>query len=90
MGALKTAAVNEIDVPEDLSLVGFGNHPMTEFLRPALTNMSVELTEMGSRAAHMLNVLMQGKRIRRTERVFPLTLVERQSVRPPRGKERTA
>jgi LacI family transcriptional regulator len=86
LGALKAARVNEINVPEDLSLIGFGNVPMTEFLHPGLTTMNVDLAGMGSQAARMLSALMQGKRIRKTERVFPVTLVERQSVHPPMRK----
>jgi LacI family transcriptional regulator len=83
LGLLKAARVNKIDIPDDLSLIGFGDVPISEFLHPALTTMSVDLVEMGVQAARMLTGLVQAKEIEQTEMVFPVTLVERQSVCPP-------
>jgi LacI family transcriptional regulator len=81
LGVLNAAKENGIEVPDDLSIIGFGNTPMTGFLDPPLTTMSVDLARIGSRAARMLGSLMDGKKIRAREKVFATTLVERSSVR---------
>ncbi|MFP3471522.1 substrate-binding domain-containing protein, partial [Micrococcus sp. SIMBA_144] len=45
-GALKALREAGLDVPEDVSLIGFDNILLTEYTSPALTTMSVPRVEM--------------------------------------------
>jgi LacI family transcriptional regulator, galactose operon repressor len=54
IGALQALGQSGIRVPDDLSLVGFGNADWFELLRPALTTVALPIQEMAMVAAHML------------------------------------
>ncbi len=54
IGALQALSQCEVRVPDDLSLVGFGNADWFELLRPALTTVALPIQEMAMVAAHML------------------------------------
>ncbi|WP_209125831.1 LacI family DNA-binding transcriptional regulator [Alkalihalobacillus sp. BA299] len=79
-GVMKAASVSGISVPEELSVVGFGDTEMAEFSNPGLSSMHTDLVEMGKQASDMLISLIQGKTLRKTKRIFPMQLIERQSV----------
>lgn len=65
-------------IPEDISLMGFENPGVSEFLRPSLTTIVSPLREMAERAvALVLQERHEG--IQRIE--LPCTLIERNSVR---------
>lgn len=81
LGVLKAAEKHGINVPHDLSVIGFGDVPSAKFSKPELTTMHTNLPEIGKQAAVMLTSLIQGKKIRITEKVFSMELVERMSVR---------
>lgn len=80
LGVLKAAVKHGIDVPKEMSVIGFGNVPLAQFSQPELTTMHTDLSGIGMQAAKMLASLIEGKKIRKTERVFPMQLVERKSV----------
>lgn len=54
IGALQALATLGLRVPEDISLVGFGNADWFELLRPALTTLALPIQEMAMAAAHLL------------------------------------
>jgi len=62
VGALQALAQWQIQVPHDLSLVGFGNPDWFALLRPALTTVALPIEEMAMTAVHLLL-----KRIRQSE-----------------------
>ncbi|MGO4890425.1 LacI family DNA-binding transcriptional regulator [Anaerobacillus sp. MEB173] len=80
LGVMKSASMNGISIPEKLSVIGFGNTVMAEFSNPGLTSIDTDLFEMGKQASDMLVSLIQGKTLRKTKRIFPMQLIERQSV----------
>ena len=65
---------------DDLSLVSFGNFPMAEFLRPALTVIDQDPPAVGQAATERLfaRIADPQRRLRRRI-VLPVSLVERQS-----------
>ncbi len=85
IGLLKAAADLGIRVPEDLSVIGFGDIPLAALLHPPLTTMHGDLVEMGSEAAQTLIDIVNG--VRRTPRriVYPMRIVERKTTAPPHG-----
>jgi LacI family transcriptional regulator len=54
IGALQALAAQNLRVPEDISLVGFGNADWFALLRPALTTLALPIQEMAMAAAHLL------------------------------------
>lgn len=84
LSVFKAAMELGIRVPEDLSIVGFGDlsATMPAPLGPGLTTMDQQPDEIGRRAASMLLSHIEGKELRRQESRVPMRLVERGTVRP--------
>jgi LacI family transcriptional regulator, gluconate utilization system Gnt-I transcriptional repressor len=53
-GAVRHAVDKGIDVPGSLAIAGFGDSPVAQWIRPALTTVRFDMAEMGTRAAHLL------------------------------------
>lgn len=51
LGALQVLKENNIRVPEDIALVGFGNEPFTSFVSPAISTINQYSEEIGRLAA---------------------------------------
>jgi DNA-binding LacI/PurR family transcriptional regulator len=54
VGALQALAERQVRVPDDLSLVGFGNPDWFALLRPALTTVALPIGEMATVAVQLL------------------------------------
>lgn len=54
IGALKAFHDNDIQVPEDISILGFNNIPTSEYCIPPLSTISIPMKEMGYSAAKTL------------------------------------
>jgi LacI family transcriptional regulator len=77
-----------INVPDDLSVIGFDNIPESALMTPALTTIEQPMQLMGQRAIAMLVELLRGGSLGLTHVTLPTRLVVRQScaalVREPR------
>ncbi|MFP5354149.1 MAG: LacI family DNA-binding transcriptional regulator [Gemmatimonadota bacterium] len=71
-------------VPADITVVGFDDIPLAQYLSPPLTSVHVPIFEMGERAATRLIAALKGEPVseRRHERL-PTRLVVRSSCAPP-------
>ncbi len=85
IGALQAAHELGLDVPADVSIVGFDDIPVAAYLTPPLTTVRQPLYELGQTAAKMLFDIINGVIKAPTRGVLPATLVERQSVASPRA-----
>ncbi len=72
-----------LDVPRDLSIVGFDNIPESALANPPLTTVSQPLQQMGARAIGMLVDLIEGRPLESTHVQMPTQLVVRQLDPPP-------
>jgi LacI family transcriptional regulator len=72
-----------LDVPRDLSVVGFDNIPESALCRPALTTVEQPLQLMGQRAVEMLLALLAGDRLADPRLRLPTRLIERGSTTVP-------
>ena len=61
LGVARAARERGLRIPEDLSLVGYDNLPITEWLNPALTTVNQPLREMAGLATQMLLALAEGR-----------------------------
>lgn len=81
-GCIRALHEHGIRVPEDVSVVGFDDAPMTETIDPPLTTMSVPKAAMGALAVKRLVSLISGETHGEAVRVSVLPkVVERASVR---------
>ncbi len=69
-----------VKIPEQISIVGFDNVAMSQWICPALTTVSQDMELRAKIAIEKLNDLKEHKEIE-TEVTLPVTLVERDSVR---------
>ena len=65
MGALRAAADLKLQVPNDLSLVGYDNIPMADFLIPRLTTVTKDAYTLGIEAFKMLLARIQNPELPR-------------------------
>lgn len=80
-GALSVLSDNGMDVPGDISLVGFDDVLIARYLRPRLTTVRYPVTAMATQAAELAVALSHGDMPPITTNMFSPTLVRRYSVR---------
>jgi LacI family transcriptional regulator len=82
---LDALAKDKIDCPHEVSVVGFDDSRWAPRVSPALTTMRQPTAEMGRAAVEILATHLQnlsdGAHVE--HRVFPVEIVNRQSVAPP-------
>jgi LacI family transcriptional regulator len=81
IGALAALRERRIVVPDDISVVGFDDIPITRDLQPAISTVRVPMAEMGARAME-LALTPAGGDVRIEH--MPTELVLRASTAPPR------
>lgn len=70
-----------LNVPDQMSVIGFDNLPFTELLSPPLTTVHAPRLELGRTAAIMLLRLINGETLDMPRVVLPTQFIERQSCR---------
>jgi DNA-binding LacI/PurR family transcriptional regulator len=79
VGALDAAHAMQLAVPEQLSIVGFDDLPITHFTHPPLTTVHQSIHEKGDYAASLLLKII-AKSALPAQQIFPARLIERDSV----------
>lgn len=80
---LKAAALNGLRVPEDLSVAGFDDYPMSRFLNPSLTTVHHPVREAGNLAVRALAEYLQSNgKTALPHLVLPTELTVRDSTGP--------
>lgn len=79
-GVIDAATELGIDIPRDLSLVGFDNKECSFFYIPKLTTMALPLSEMGKKSAEILINLINNKKVKDNRIELKCNLIERNSV----------
>jgi LacI family transcriptional regulator len=80
---VKVAAELGLDVPHDLSIIGFDDVPEASAASPALTTVRQPMQTLGAEAARMLLSLMRGDSPKVTHLKLPTRLVPRATTAPP-------
>jgi LacI family transcriptional regulator len=84
IGTMAAARALGISIPQDLSVIGFDDIPMAEFLTPSLTTLHRPLDQMGARAVQLLLGLIAGRSVASEMIESPSELIVRGSTAPPR------
>ncbi|CAJ0999558.1 HTH-type transcriptional regulator GalR [Sodalis praecaptivus] len=79
-GAMAVLSDNGIEVPQDMSLVGFDDVLISRYLRPRLTTIRYPVVAMATQAAQL--ALANGEPLPEVTNMFSPTLVRRHSVAP--------
>lgn len=83
IGALERLRHRGIDVPGQMSVVGFDDVAFAELTFPTLTTVAIPLRAMGRRGVDALTRLVTGETRDRDEAPAPVELQIRQSTAPP-------
>lgn len=73
--------VMNLNIPEDISLVGGENAGISKFQHPPMTTLSEPLEEMAKAAVDMVLALSEDKPVKEHVVTFPVDIIERDSVR---------
>lgn len=84
IGCMIAARRNGLLIPEDISIVGFDDTPLSSHVWPSLTTVHWPIVDMARVAAKKL--IGSAKDAESAEWMLPATLVERGSVVPPKRK----
>lgn len=77
-----------LEIPEELSVVGFDDVPDSAMTQPALTTVHQPIQELGQRAIEILLILLRGETLTVTHETMPTRLVLRSSTAAARGDVR--
>ncbi|MEV4017268.1 LacI family DNA-binding transcriptional regulator [Nonomuraea angiospora] len=88
IGAIRGARQAGLRVPQDVSVVGFDDSPMTAYLDPPLTTIRQPVRDMGLAAVTSLLEEIRGLPAPRTELLYRPELVVRRSTAPVPTKPR--
>ncbi|WP_431246718.1 LacI family DNA-binding transcriptional regulator [Leifsonia xyli] len=83
IAVMEVAAEVGLDVPRDLSVIGFDDVPEASQYSPPLTTVRQPMQSLGAAAADLLLALMGGETPERTHLRLPTRLVRRGTTAPP-------
>jgi LacI family transcriptional regulator len=87
LGVIKALRASGIEVPRDISVIGFDNTPWGEWSAPALTTIHIPTQEMAAEAVELLARRIEHPGEPRRHTVFDVSLVARNSVAPPSSRK---
>ncbi len=64
IGALRALYEANINVPNDVSIIGFNDNPQSEYTIPPLSTIKVYKDFMGEKAVNLLLESIKGKKVR--------------------------
>ncbi|MBA2382272.1 MAG: LacI family DNA-binding transcriptional regulator [Chloroflexi bacterium] len=85
LGVYQAARELRLHIPEDLSVVGFDDLPVAQWVSPPLTTVRQPLIEMATAAAEMVLAIAAGEEPAQMRVELSTELVIRESTAPPRG-----
>ena len=90
IGAMHALLEAGVAVPEEVSVMGFGNFQIASYIHPTLTTVHLPLVKLGAETAEVLISLLTGEGLdKERTRLIPCNLVLRETVAPPRNHPST-
>ena len=78
--AYRALAALGLRIPDDISVIGFDDDPLAEWLTPGLTTIRQPFPEMGQVALDLLGTRMSNPHSPAEHRVLPVALIQRGSI----------
>jgi LacI family transcriptional regulator len=85
LGVMRAARERRLNIPADISIVGFGDLELASIVTPALTTIQQPLQGIGRVAVDVLHRLLQGQPLHATRVELSNKLIVRDSTASPRG-----
>jgi len=82
LGAIQCCYEENIRIPEDLSIIGFDNVRLLDWITPALTSVSQNVKEIGKQCCELLIENVKNKEMAFETRIVNTSIVERKSCAP--------
>ncbi|MGL5616622.1 MAG: LacI family DNA-binding transcriptional regulator [Sarcina sp.] len=79
MGAINALRESGLDIPKDVSVIGFNNIDLSKNFYPRITTIGQPMYDMGSVAMRMLIKLLNNQELEKGYFELPYTLIERES-----------
>lgn len=79
-GAIQACKEAGLEIPRDISVIGFDNREFSAFITPKLTTMSLPLREMGNKSIEIISGLVNNKMPSENKFSFKCKMVVRESV----------
>jgi LacI family transcriptional regulator len=76
---------HNIRVPEDISVVGYGDISLASYYRPKLTTIKEPYYDIGAVSIRRILKVLQGEKIEEQTLVLPVQLIERDSTSKPKN-----
>ena len=83
LGVYQAAREARLHIPEDLSVVGFDDLPVAQWVGPPMTTVRQPLMDMAAAGAEMVVAIARGERPAQTRVELATELVVRESTAPP-------
>lgn len=87
IGAMKQFREEGVNIPGDISIIGFNDTPILSYLEPPLTSVRVAKREMGEEAVKRLFMAIEGKGEGPAKIMIPTKLIIRESCARQGGNE---
>ena len=81
-GVYEATRQRGLRIPDDLSVVGFDELPVSRWVSPPMTTVRQPLVEMGAAAAQMIGELIDGLPLRSNRMELSTELIVRESTAP--------
>ncbi|WP_434564944.1 LacI family DNA-binding transcriptional regulator [Thermoanaerobacterium thermosaccharolyticum] len=78
-GVIRAAIDYGLKVPQDVSLIGFNNIPLSAYANPPLTTIDISTFELGVKSAELLLKILKNKDYIADHIIVPVKLIERKS-----------
>ena len=85
IGAIAVARRRGLDVPRDLSVVGFDDIRFARHIDPPLTTIAQPMREIGEGTVRLLLEILSGHQIKPVSVTLPHQLIVRRSTAGPRS-----
>ena len=81
LGCMYTLKQHGFNIPDDISVIGFDDIPLSKYFSPPLTTIAQPTEEIGANCATILLDLIDGKKPEKLRHILPHKLVVRESTR---------
>lgn len=86
-GAMSSIREHGLRIPEDISLIGFDDVPMSRYVAPSLSTVQLPVVDLARRASEMVVGLIHGEQPLETQVLLSASLLVRNSCCAARGCE---
>lgn len=85
LGAIRRAGEEGIRIPEEMSISGFNNYYISEWVKPSITTVAQPMYDIGAVSARMLIKMINNEELTSRNIIIPHEIIERESTGSPLG-----